>query len=394
MKRLLRWRTAVTLLVAAVVVVAAVLLGGGWYFSGQLRDGGLLPDYADPEPDLKVLDLADGRITLGVTPETEDDGDWTHDGIFGLDAGTGYNQIGPILELTDRKVVREFIPLSEAPNVGEMVRVDSFAFPEDPQTAFGIPFEEVFFSSPLGEFPAWLVGGDSDTWVIFVHGHRAHRREGLRILPTVNGLGLSSLMITYRNDEGVPGNPDGFIRFGQTEWEDLQGAARYALEQGAEDLVLVGYSMGGAVVSSFLYKSPQADRVVGVILDSPMLDFGETVDLRAPQQRVAVVNRPVPRFLLALLVPLAKSISSLRFGVDWGALDYIKNADELAVPILLFHGDADTEVPIETSDALARARPDIVRYVRNADSGHVRTWNINRGEYETAVKDFLRGLVD
>ena len=390
MRRAFRWRTPIRVLLATVLVAVIVLLGGGWHFSNVLRDGGLLPKYDDPEPDLKVITLGEGRVTLGVTPETKEDGDWMRKGVLGLVGDTSYNRVGAVIALTDQQVTREFIPLSETPNIGEMVRLDSYAFPDDPQIAHGLPFEEVSYSSPLGDFPAWLVDGDSETWAIFVHGHRAQRREALRMLLPVAELGLPSLIITYRNDEGVPANPDGFIRFGQTEWEDLEGAARYALGHGAEDLILIGYSMGGGIVASFLYRSPLAEQVRGVILDAPMLDFGQTVDLRAPRQRIPVVNLPIPGPVFWVLVPVAKSISNFRFSIDWGALDYVKRADELAVPILLFHGDADTEVPLETSDALAKARPDIVEYHRVADTLHVRSWNVDPAAYEATVKAFLR----
>jgi fermentation-respiration switch protein FrsA (DUF1100 family) len=69
-----------------------------------------------------------------------------------------------------------------------------------------------------------------------------------------------------------------------------------------------------------------------------------------------------------------------------------ERADELAAPILLFHGDADKQVPVTTSDALAKARPDIVEYVRFDDTGHVRAWNTNRVAYEAAVTGFLQRL--
>jgi pimeloyl-ACP methyl ester carboxylesterase len=269
-----------------------------------------------------------------------------------------------------------------------MVRVDSYAIAGDPQSAYSLPFEEVSYSSPLGDFPAWAVEGSSNTWAIFVHGRGEERREAMRMLRTVSAAGHPSLVITYRNDEGLPTNPDGFHRFGQTEWEDLEGAVAYALDEGADDLILVGHSMGGAIVMSFLYQSPLAEKVRGVILDSPMLEFGATVDHGASQRSLPVVGLPLP----GVLTGVAKTVSNLRFDLDFEALDYLKRADELAVPILLFHGDADDTVPVETSDALAKARPDIVEYVRFAGANHVRLWNADPAAYEAAVEGFLRGL--
>ena len=148
MPRLKRWQTAIIALVMAVLVLSAALLGGGWHFSSVLKSSGLMPKYDDPAPDLVVLAVGDGRVTLGITAETKMDGDWMKNGTLGLEAGNGYNQVGAILELAGGHVVRELTTLSEQPTVGEMVRLDSYAFPEDPEVAHGIPFEEVHYFVP------------------------------------------------------------------------------------------------------------------------------------------------------------------------------------------------------------------------------------------------------
>ena len=188
----------------------------------------------------------------------------------------------------------------------------------------------------------------------------------------------------------MPANPDGYHWFGQTEWKDIEGAAQYALDHGAQELLLVGYSMGGGIVANFLYESPQADRVSGVILDAPTLDFGATVDHGAAQRSVPGLGLPIPGVLTAV----AKAIASARFGIDFEAMDYLRRADELGAPVLLFHGDADRKVPIGSSDALAGARPDIVQYVRNTGVDHVRSWNAGPAAYEAAVREFVGGLID
>jgi pimeloyl-ACP methyl ester carboxylesterase len=376
-------RRMLVLLAVAVAVVLALggLVGAGWYYSNLLRSGALEPDSSPGEPDLEVVALEEGLVTLRATERADSNGDWRKDGTFGLEWDGGYGQLGAIVQAGEEEVVRRFLPLLGTLKAGTPVRLDSFAFPGDPRQALGIPFREVTFPSDLGEFPAWLVPGTLDTWALFVHGKGANRREALRMLPAFVEKGLPSLVITYRNDEGAPPSPDGVYRYGLSEWEDLEAAARYAVDQGARRLVLVGYSMGGAIVVSFLYRSPLAERVVAAVLEAPMLDLAATIDW-------GTRSRGAPAFLSGT----GRTIAGIRFDIDWGEVDYLARAGELTVPILLFHGDADPTVPVATSDALAAARPDIVTYVRVAGAGHVRSWNADPEAYRTYLREFLGGL--
>ena len=371
-----RWKIPLLVVIGVALVGAGAFAGFGLYYSESLKSGALKPDHGPEKLDLRVVALEDGRITLAATKEAKSDGDWTKPGIFGIEWPGGYAQAGAILQIDSGSVVREFEPLKGDLKVGHRVRLDSFAFPGDPLEARRIPFEDVTLSSELGELPAWFVNGDPAVWAIFVHGKGANRREALRMLPAVKHSGLSSLVITYRNDVEAPQSPDGFYRYGESEWKDLEAAAQYAVDHGAERLVLVGYSMGGGIVMSFMLQSSLADRVEALVLDSPMLDFSATVDHGASS---------VP----GLPNKFGKTVSGLRFGIHWGRLNYLKRAGGLHVPVLLFHGDADDRVPAETSDKLAQARPDIVTYVRVKGAGHVRSWNMDPPAYEAKVREFL-----
>lgn len=342
--------------------------------------------------DLEVIELGEDRITLGVIPEIKADSsapgppvrdEWDRPGIWGLCWKEGYAQLGEILRTNQQQVVREFSPIMGNLKPGDRVRTELWPFSDDPSRAFGLTARKVSFFSPLGEFSASLIDGTSKTWVIFVHGKLPPRKTPIAypILPTVAELGLPSLLITYRNDVGELPSPDGFHWYGLTEWEDLEGAVSYAQEQGAESVILVGYSMGGAIVTNFLYRAPLAAKVRGVILDAPMLDLGSAIDH-------GVRQRGLPVFLSEI----GKFLAQVRFGVDWKALNYLSRATELEVPILLFHGDADTVVPVETSDALAQARPDIVTYHRVQEATHARSWNMNPKRYEATVREFLEAL--
>ena len=169
---------------------------------------------------------------------------------------------------------------------------------------------------------------------------------------------------------------------GLTEWRDLGAAARYALAHGARHLVLVGYSMGGAIVSQFMERSPLAPRVAGLVLDAPALDWQEILSFNA-------TGWASPRFAA---LPVEWAIGA-RIDADWDSLDALNHPDDFQLPILLFHGTEDDVVPISTSDDFAAELPRWVTYYRVPRAGHTEAWNVDPGLYERRLSNFLGSVV-
>nr|WP_246220643.1 alpha/beta fold hydrolase [Phytoactinopolyspora mesophila] len=240
--------------------------------------------------------------------------------------------------------------------------------------------DEITYDGPLGAYPATYVPGEQSRWVIHVHGRGATRAEAYRLIPTIYQRGYPQLAISYRNDDDAPQDPDGEYGLGWTESEDLAAAVEYARSQGAGDVVLVGYSMGGAVVGNYL-RVHGSDGVAGVIYDSPVLSWGDVLAFESG-------NRNLP----AVAGTVASAVVRMRTGINLGEMDQVKHADRLDVPVLLFHGSADPTVPVASSDAFAEARPDLVTYVRPDGVGHVQSWNANPTAYEAATTSFLNAL--
>ena len=59
------------------------------------------------------------------------------------------------------------------------------------------------------------------------------------------------------------------------------------------------------------------------------------------------------------------------------------------MPILLFHGDADTVAPVAVSERFAAALPDLVRFERVGRRRPRGVWNADPARYEAAVTAFL-----
>ena len=363
----IRNRKFQVLLLGVVLVPLALLFAAVWHYSNVIEARAFRVDH-EPDPfDLLATSLETDRITLSTTSDTPSDDEWNRPGIWGLKSSETYNQIAGIVTATDDSVTRELTVLSRPPETSAPVLIDPYAYPGDPLVAHGIEFLEVQVSAPLGDFPAWLTDGESDTWVILVHGQGSIQQQFLRIIPTLVESGYPTLTITYRNDMDVPASPSGYYQFGAEEWEDLEAAVEFALSAGARDVVLVGYSMGGAIAVNFMYSSEVSNQVRGVILDSPALHFSRTIDYGGAQERVFGV--PLP----GLLTDLAKTATTLRFGIDLSTMNHLDRVGELppSVPVLLLHGTDDTSVPVSISEDFAEARPDIVEYHVFA-RGHAR----------------------
>jgi alpha-beta hydrolase superfamily lysophospholipase len=381
------WRRLRGLLVVILLLALVFFAGGGWYFSEQIRRDALLVDEPSP-PDYpyEVVAVGAGTLTFALGEDPSDD--LLSSEVLGVVWEGGYGQVGEVLARDGTSIARAFTPITGTPAVGEEVALDAFAFPNDPE-AVGIAWEDVVYQSGVGPAAAWYVPGERSTWAIFVHGRGANPGEALRALPTFVAAGFPALLITYRNDEGATETEDRLARFGATEWEDLQGAVGYALEAGADGVVLVGYSMGGAIVASFLLHSGFAGKAEAAILEAPALDLGAMVDARAGDTDLPLVSLPVP----APLTWTAKWIASLRFGLNWGEVDYVAQAGEFTTPMLIIHGAEDGDVPIAVSEEFAAAAPaGLVTLVPFAGAGHVRAWNTDPVGYGRVLADFLAGI--
>ena len=70
-------------------------------------------------------------------------------------------------------------------------------------------------------------------------------------------------------------------------------------------------------------------------------------------------------------------------------MDYLDDTSWLRAPALVFHGTADTTVPIATSRELAREQPRRVTLVTVPGTEHVRSWNTDPTAYDGRVARFL-----
>lgn len=367
-----RWVFAA--LVVLLLIAAAVGVVTSWHFSSAV----LVPDHADWPQEVTVEAVASDRIVLSS------DEDSRRPGIYGLYWQDGHAIAGPVLKSDEDSVTRELRDVQGYLVAGLKVGLDANVYTGNPGQSRGLPYKDVEVKSELGPMPAWFIpsgkqaSGPDRTWAIVVHGINDSPQVGLRLAPSLRRHGFPSLLVTYREDLGAPSSPDDFHHMGLTEWEDLEAAVRFALDRGARQVVLIGYSMGGSLVTQFIEKSTLAPHATALVLDAPALNWKKILSYNATEMGL-------PGFAA---LPVQWAIGA-RIDADWDSLDALSHSQDFHLPILLFHGTEDDVIPIETSEDFADELPIWITYYRVPRAGHTQAWNVNPSLYEQRLYSFL-----
>ncbi len=206
-----------------------------------------------------------------------------------------------------------------------------------------------------------------------MHGRGVTRAETIRALPVFRAAGYSVLLASWRNDGVAPKSVDGPYGLGSTEWEDVDAALRWVEGQGATSVVLMGWSMGGAVVLQTLVRSPFAQLVDGVVLESAVVDWHAVLKSQSRALRLPRVVRKVAQRVLR--TPVLHRLAGLA---------------QPGRPARTRHGRAGRGThradpaaaqrrrrvrALVGSHALAEARPDLVRLEVAHAARHTKLWN-------------------
>ncbi|MFT4028949.1 MAG: alpha/beta fold hydrolase [Protaetiibacter sp.] len=346
------------------------------------------PSRRDDDIRILGLDVEAGRITISATPDSLLPGQYS----LWFSRDTGHARVGEIVATDRSGVTRELIGV----DFGDLhaARRGRFSgwFWLSPRS-LGVPYENVVVSTPLGAAPAWFVPAadeESDRWVIAVHGRAVRRPETLRAVAPFRDSGFHSLLVSYRNDGEAPRSTDYRYALGEREWVDVDAAMAYAIARGAREIVLMGWSMGGATVLQALTRSPRAALVTGVVLESPVVDWIATLDFQARLRRLPWVVRWGVYTLIRSR--WGRLVTGLAEPLDLERLDFVTRAAELDRPILLLHSVDDGFVPATASIALAAARPDLVTLEEFTIARHTKLWNYDRTRWEDAIRNWLAQL--
>lgn len=371
-------RHAVALLVPALIALgtAMALL----VFSVARRV--VIPARRPADTEILAVDTGAQTIELTRTPDTELPGRY---GLF--TSGThGYVKLGAVLGADATTVRRKLLTQIEPGSQVDRSAAFSGWYYSTP-SELHLPWENVLIGSPAGPCPAWLFPAESTTWVIQIHGRGVTRAECLRAVPVLHAAGFPNLVVSYRNDGEAPRSRSGAYALGAHEWRDVDAAISFARRRGAERVILMGWSMGGAVALQTAVNSGNRDRIAGLILESPVVDWRSVLRFQA---REAGMHAPLPDLAMsALSLPLTARLSGADGAIPFDSLDMVARADELSVPILILHSDDDGFVPADASHALQAARPDLVTMPAFSVARHTKLWNYDEAGWSAAITDWL-----
>ncbi|TCU48216.1 alpha/beta fold hydrolase [Curtobacterium sp. PhB146] len=334
-----------------------------------------------------VLETTDDSIRLPITDDT------VRPGEYGLwHDGTGHTTVGPVLDVDEAAGTVRRAVVRTTGDVSTRVRWSGHVHP-DP-AAMDVDWAEVDLATPVGPAPAWVIrpGGPeaapAATWAVHVHGIRTTRVTALRTVPAALEAGWTSIVPSFRGDGEAPWQGRA-SHLGAREWPDVEAALDHAVANGAERLVIVGWSMGATITHELLARSAHRDRFVGLVLVSPALDWATTV--RSQAGRAGLPGFVVGAALRAMALPLVCRLVGLRSPVDVRALSWL-HAPRSLPPTLLIHSSGDTTVPFAVSREFADAHPDTVTLAVSEPAEHAWERNVDAVWFDTTITNWARSL--
>jgi uncharacterized protein len=173
-----------------------------------------------------------------------------------------------------------------------------------------------------------------------------------------------------------------FITYGVLEAEDVHLWADWLLARGVWRLYGLGESMGAAILLESLAREP---RFRTVVAECPFATFEEVARYRLAQASGA------PEWMFRPIAAIGFGYARLRYGVDLTKATPLAAVRAARTPILLIHGDQDTNIPIAQSRELAAANPKWVRLWEVPRATHVNTFGVEPERYIREVLGWFDG---
>lgn len=247
--------------------------------------------------------------------------------------------------------------------------------------ADGLKFDPVSFSTSDGEtIQGWfLYGSTGSPLVVACHGVGTNREDLRGVTRFLSQAGFNVLAFDFR----AHGESTGYkTTFGFREALDVRAAVRYAGANYRRQFSSVGVyaiSMGSAAAIMAARDLPE---VKAFVFDSPFARLADLVDGQFTHW---------PSMAGRVFAWLARFYGSLFIGTSAAGVAPQAYAKDLGTrPVLVFHGDRDTLIPIEQGRQLFGQIPGPKEFVETRGAEHVQSYAVMGRAYEKKVVNFFR----
>lgn len=254
----------------------------------------------------------------------------------------------------------------------------NFYYCGDP-SEFGIPYRNVEFKASDGLLlRGWYVpAANSTKAVIFLHGHGANRREGLRFLHSLHDAGFNFLTFDFRS----AGESEGKINsMGYHERKDAKAALDFLVTtMKMKSIGVFGVSQGGATGILLMAEDPRIKAGVFEASYASMVDIVAEVGKR---------EYKLPRFPL---IPIVFLLFELRGDVDTDILDVENYIGKISPrPVYIIHCKADNYTAYSHAERLMKAAKEPKMLWTAPCTSHAEAWQADRKYMENSVTAFFR----
>ncbi len=212
---------------------------------------------------------------------------------------------------------------------------------------------------------------------IVMHGYQARLEDMVAIAKFYNDLGFKVLLVDQRGHGESNGD---FTSFGHYEKVDLKKWINYCLRTyGATDSILIhGVSMGAAT-ALLAGALDLPDNVKLLVADS---SFTTLIRLFANVVR--------PKILL-LFLPGVSLITFYLHRFFLSQVSPLKAVKNGRIPLVIWHGEADRQVPIKMADELyAASRAPFKELIKIKDAAHGKAYVVNKDFVQTTTSAIIQ----
>lgn len=238
----------------------------------------------------------------------------------------------------------------------------------------GVPFETLVIESNV-KTECWKIEADSSVGtVIICHGYGGSKSSMLDKANEFLKMNYSVLLVDFMGSGGSEGDQ---CTIGYFESEQVKSCYDYLVNEGEENIVLFGTSMGAVAIMKSISEyeiSPHA-----IILECPFGSLYQTVCAR-----FGMMN--IPSFPMAGLLTFWGGAENGFSSFDHVPTEY---AMKIKCPVLLMHGEKDPKVGREEIDAIYNNLPGPKQLVTFKDAGHENYLTKSYSIWKESVAGFL-----